>query len=101
MQVAVKLHGALRRSPGDPASGRFDLSLREGSTAGELMRELAERVGKPFSEALASSDPRLPRSLRMFVDGEMIVTRDQPLAAPGASHAGVTVVLMTPVAGGM
>lgn len=100
MQVTVKLHGALGPGGRGPVPGPFDFALPEHATAGDLMRELALRVGKPFGQALASPDARLPRSLRIFADGEMVLTRDQPLAPPGASHAGVTVVVMSPVAGG-
>jgi hypothetical protein len=77
--------------------------MRDGVTAGDLLRALADRCGAPFREALASPDDRLPRHIRVFADGELLTTREQPLlprVPPGASGSGVTVVLLTPMIGG-
>jgi hypothetical protein len=82
--------------------------LRAGGNAGDLLRALADRCGEPFRRALDSDDSRLPRHLRLFVDGEMLVTRDQPLLPENVpvnvpvngSEAGVTVVVLTPMMGG-
>ena len=103
MKVHVKLHGVL--GPCDDARTRrcFDLVMRDGVTAGDLLRVLADRCGAPFREALASPDDRLPRHIRMFVAGELLTTREQPLlpgVPPDAPGSGVTVVLLTPMMGG-
>lgn len=96
MRVTVDLLGVLG---GRRRAGRaLDLELPEGLTAGELLRRLADRCGAPFREAVESPDPRLPRHIRMFADGEMVSRREQVLAAAGAGR--VTVVLLTPMVGG-
>ena len=100
MRVTIKLLGVLspedRRRRGRP----FDLELRDGVTAGELLRALARRCGAPFRQAIESPDSRLPRHIRMFADGEMLVTREQKLAPANELSDGVTVVLLTPMMGG-
>lgn len=100
MNVQVKLHGGGKSCGMDPARASFRLTLRPGGNAADLLDALAERCGEPFRGALDSDDARLPRHLRLFVDGEMIVSRDQPLVPANGSDAGVTVVLMTPMMGG-
>ena len=100
MQVDVKLHGVVHPKNGSEAGGCFRIELRDGVSAGELLRALAERCGDPFRRALGSTDARLPRHIRMFVDGEMLVTLDQPLGSASGVNAGVTVVVLTPMMGG-
>jgi molybdopterin converting factor small subunit len=99
MRVTVKLLGVLA-----PADRRrlesLDFELRDGVTAGELLRALSKRCGAPFRQALESSDPRLPRHIRMFADGEMLTSREQALAPADRLADGVTVVLLTPMMGG-
>jgi hypothetical protein len=97
MEVAVQVHGALRGAL--PAVRRFGLSLPETATVGDLVGQLAERFGAPFASAAAACDARLPREIRLFVGGALMASRDQRLAAHGAA-APVTVVLLSPVAGG-
>ena len=95
MQVTVHVHGTLRSA----ASGRdVELSLPECATAGDLLARLAERFGPPFAAA-ASGDPRLPREVRMFVGGDIVASREERLAARGGLRP-VTVVLVSPIAGG-
>jgi molybdopterin converting factor small subunit len=96
MEVSVQVHGSLR---GALATRAHDLSLPESATAGDLIAQLGARLGAPFATAAASPDPRLPREIRVFVGGELLVSRAQPLARSGAA-APVNVVLLTPVAGG-
>lgn len=99
MDVSVNMHGVLgRTSPGEAAS--FNLALHEGATAGELIRLLAKRCGAPFSDAVDSSDSRLPRHIRMFSDGKMLLTFEQPLVAACAQAARVNIVVLTPMMGG-
>ncbi len=100
MRVRVKLHGGVRSCEMDPARSSFGLTLRNGGNAGDLLHALAERCGDPFRRALDSTDERLPRHLRLFVDGEMLVTLDQPVVPANGSDAGVTVVVLTPMMGG-
>lgn len=100
MRVSVKLHGGVGGHRRRPGSGSFEVSLPSGHTAADLLSELAARFGSPFSDIAASDDPRLPRSVRLFADGALLVDRAQPLVQPGAEHAAVTIVLMSPVAGG-
>jgi hypothetical protein len=97
MQVAVQVHGALRGAAG--AARNLDLSLPDRATAGDLLALLRDRLGPAFAAAPTSADPRLPREVRLFVGGNLVVSRDQPLATQG-SAAPVTVVLLSPVAGG-
>jgi len=99
MNVRVELHGVLGpREPGRETG--FDLSLQRDVTAGDLLRELAPRCGAPLREAIESSDARLPRHIRMFSNGEMLSTLEQPLVPTLAQGASVTVVLLSPMMGG-
>lgn len=100
MRVTVKLLGVLAPEDRRRVSRSFDLELRDGGTAGELLRVLAGRCEAPFRQAIESADPRLPRHIRMFADGEMLVTREQALAPAQGLSDGVTVVLLTPMMGG-
>jgi hypothetical protein len=93
--VTVHVHWALRSA----ASERdVELSLPEGATAGDLLARLAERFGPHFGGAV-SGDARIPREVRMFVGGDIVASREERLAAPGGL-APVTVVLVSPIAGG-
>lgn len=99
MNVKVKMHGVLvRAGPGQNAS--FDLALDEGATAGELVQILAALCGEPFCEAIESSDTRLPRHIRMFSEGRMLSTLQQPLVGAHAPGASVNIVVLTPMMGG-
>ena len=100
MQINVKLHGRVGRGSQPLPRSVFDLSLPGEITAGDLLSVLADRFGAPFCEIVASDDARLPRSIRMFADGDPLVNFEQPLVPSGADRTGVTVVLMSPVAGG-
>ena len=97
MEVTVQVHGALRGAAG--AARNLDLSLPDRATAGDLLALLGDRLGPAFAAATTAGDPRLPREVRLFVGGRLVATRDQPLAAGGCA-APVTVVLLSPVAGG-
>lgn len=100
MNVHVKLYGGTHGCEANPARRSFGLDLQAGGNAGDLLHALADRCGEPFRGALDSDDSRLPRHLRLFVDGEMLVTRDQPLVPANGSDAGITVVVLTPMMGG-
>jgi hypothetical protein len=100
MEISVKLHGRVGRGSHPLPRDGFDLSLPGEITAGDLLSALADRFGAPFREIVASDDARLPRSIRMFADGNPLVSFEQPLVPSGADRTGVTVVLMSPVAGG-
>jgi hypothetical protein len=101
MQVDVKLHGATRPRDGSNAAGRpFRIDLCDGVSARDLLRALADRCGDPFRRALGVTDTRLPRHIRIFANGEMLVTLDQPLASSDEVDAGVTVVVLSPMMGG-
>lgn len=100
MRVAVRLLGVLAPRDCRREDRSFALELDDGVTAGDVLRTLAARFGAPFRQALESPDSRLPRHIRMFADGEMLVTRDQPLAPASRLARGVTVVLLTPMMGG-
>ncbi len=76
MRVTIKLLGVLAPENRRRQGRSFDLELRDGVTAGELLRSLARRCGAPFRQAIESPDSRLPRHIRMFADGEMLVTRE-------------------------
>ena len=91
MQLAVHFHGS---SP--PGAQRLAVELPDGATAGDLIGRLAE-LGLPLAELARAPEPRLPRQLRVFAGGTLIARRDEPLAA-GSSD--LTVVLLTPIAGG-
>jgi hypothetical protein len=100
MTVTVTLQGALGGLGADRRPGPIDLALPDGATAGDLLRPLAERFGGALREALDAGGEKLPPSVRMFVNGELTVRRDQPLATPDASSQEVLVVLMAPISGG-
>ncbi len=99
MDVTVKLQGV--EAPRDPnhASG-ISLALRDGATAGDLMGQLAARFGAPFCEALDDSNARLPRHIRVFCDGQMLASLEQPLVETGARSTRVSVVVLSPMMGG-
>jgi len=96
MNVRVQLHGVIGR--GAPAQdSRFDLSVPDGATAGDLVGLLAGRYGAPLR--IDSEDPRIPRHIRMFADGELLSTLEQRLAR-GSRDASVNVVVLSPMMGG-
>jgi hypothetical protein len=97
MEVTVRVHGTSRGAAFAPRS--LALSLPESATAGELLADLGERFGAPFAGAATSPDPRLPPEIRLFVGGDLVVSREQRLSAHGDA-APVTVVLLSPVSGG-
>ena len=99
MNIRVRIHGVLGRRDPQQKTG-FDLALPIGATAAELMHFLAEHCGSPFTEALESSDIRIPRHIRVFSDGEMLSTLEQPLVTACAQGATVNVVVMSPMMGG-
>lgn len=99
MNVRVKLHGVLTGwNPGHEAS--FELALHPSVTAGDLLRIIAEHCGGPLCDAIESSDTRFPGHIRMFSDGEMLWTLEQPLVTTSARDANVNVVLLSPMMGG-
>jgi hypothetical protein len=100
MRVNVKLLGVLAPEARRRLGRSFDLDLHEDVTAGELLGVLAKRCGAPFCDAVRSSDPRLPRHIRLFAEGEMLTTREQTLAPENGFSHGITVVLLTPMMGG-
>jgi hypothetical protein len=69
-------------------------------TARDLLHVLAERFGAPFRDIVELSDIRLPRHIRVFSNGEMLATMEQPLIAKRIAGASVTVVLLSPMMGG-
>jgi hypothetical protein len=91
MQLAVSFHGST-----PSGARRFSLELPDDATAGDLLGRLAE-LGLPLADLARDREPRFPRQLRVFAGGALVARRDEPLAA-GASD--VTVVLLTPIAGG-
>jgi len=91
MQLAVHFHGS---SP--PGATHLALELPDDATAGDLIGRLAD-LGLPLGELASAPEPRFPRQLRVFAGGSLVARRDHRLAA-GASD--VTVVLLTPIAGG-
>jgi hypothetical protein len=93
VEVAVQVHGTLRDASLPRA---LALSLPETATAGDLLAQLGSRFGAPFAGAAAARDPRLPREIRLFVGGDLVLSREQRLG----TGAPVTVVLLTPVSGG-
>lgn len=101
MDVTVELHGHLRqvKSAGNGGGGPLQLSLPDGATAGDLLGRIADRLGARAAAALAKG-PRLPEQVRLFVDGQIAHSCDQPLAAAGQTPSSVTVVLLSPISGG-
>ncbi len=100
MNVTVKLHGALGRASKRPADGAFDFTLPDGATTGDLLARLADRFGEPFCEAAKGPSLKLPSSVRMFVEGQLVLTREQPLAERGVEAQKVIVMLISPLTGG-
>ena len=100
MRVRVKLHGNVGRGCQPLPREAFELALPSGTTAGDLLHALADRFGSPFSEIAAGRDARLLRNIRVFADGAPLVKSEQLVIPTGAEGAGVTVVLMSPIAGG-
>jgi hypothetical protein len=91
VQLAVHFHGSA-----PPGTARLALELPDGATAGDLIGRLAE-LGLPLADYASASELRFPRQLRVFAGGALVARRDERLAA-GSSD--VTVVLLTPIAGG-
>jgi hypothetical protein len=100
MKVTVKLQGMVGRSSGAKAGQPIDLILPDGATVGHVLRELGERFGEPFAGSGAGSEGALPASLRVFVEGELCLQPHQTSLARGAPSTNVTVVIMSPIAGG-
>jgi hypothetical protein len=99
MNVRVEMHGVLGPCHGGRKAS-FDLDLHDRVTAGELVRILAQQCGEPFCGAIESSETRLPRHIRMFSDGKMLSTLEQPLAAACARSTRVNIVVLSPMMGG-
>ena len=100
MQLRIELHGVRTAPRSGGGAERIELELAGDSTAGDLLELLAERCGSAFRRACASVDDRLPRHIRMFAGGAPLTHRRQPLVEPGERARGVTVVLLSPMAGG-
>jgi hypothetical protein len=98
VEVTVTLHGPLRYRDGS-ASAPMCVALPDGATAGDLLAALAERLGEPFAGALEVGSA-LPTTLRLFVGGELVALRHQPLESPGSARRDVHVVVTSPVSGG-
>lgn len=99
MNVRVKMYGVLGRR--DPAhESGMELALPDTVTTRGLLGALADRCGAPFHDVIDSLDSRLPRHIRIFCDGEMLATLEQPLVAKCVPGASVTVVLLSPMMGG-
>jgi molybdopterin converting factor small subunit len=99
MDVTVKLHGPLRYGAGGARREPIALVLPEGATAGDLVDRLSERIGERL-DAAAGASRALPSSLRLFVGGELVASRDRPLASRDGACGQVVVVVTTPISGG-
>jgi hypothetical protein len=99
MKVRVEMHGVLGRCDRSRKT-RFDLALHDGVTAGDLLRILTRQRGSPFCDALKVSDARLPRHIRMFSDGQMLSTLEQPLVSTDSQNPRVNIVVLSPMMGG-
>ncbi len=100
MKVTVKLHGAAKSSSDVKAGQPLELTLSEGATAGDVLRELGGIIGEPFPSPTAGSGDTLHASLRVFVNGELSVRPDETPLSRDATTANVTVVVMSAVSGG-
>lgn len=100
MNVTVKLLGAVGQVGAKPGNGAFDFSLPDSATTGDLLVRLADRFGEPFCAAAEGPSSKLSGSLRMFVEGQLVLTTEQPLAARGAESQKVIVMLISPMTGG-
>ncbi len=98
--MTVKLSGALGQAGARPGKGPFDFSLPDGATTGDLLVRLADRFGEPFCDEPEGPSAKLPGSVRMFVAGQLVQTREQPLAQRGAESQKVIVMLISPMTGG-
>jgi len=100
VKVSVKLQGMVDRVKGAEPGCSIELSLPEGATAGEVLRQLGELYGEPFPVAGSDSDGSLHGSLRVFVGGELSARPDRTPLQSDASPTDVTIVIMSAVAGG-
>ncbi|MBW2420829.1 MAG: MoaD/ThiS family protein [Deltaproteobacteria bacterium] len=100
MRISVKFHGSVGRGSQPLPRHACVLTLPGGATVGDLLHALADRFGAPFSEIVASDDARLPRNIRIFADGDLLASSEQPVVPSGSESASVTVVFMSPISGG-
>ena len=99
VDVTVSLQGAARSGPAGFDSP-IQMSLADGTTVGDLLRAVAEKLAEPLRSALLPAGPGLPTLLRLFVDGQLAQGGEQPITQAGARRARVVVVLASPVSGG-
>ena len=81
MTVRVTLPPAAAKAAGNPANEAIDVQLGAGATAGDLLRELSDRLGPPFAPSLHGSG--VDAGLRMFVNGLLALDDSDPLTTEG------------------
>ncbi len=97
MTVRVTLPPAAAKAAGNPANEAIDVQLGAGATAGDLLRELSDRLGPPFAPSLHGSG--VDAGLRMFVNGLLALDDSDPLTTEGHEAPEVIVVLVQPMQG--
>ena len=93
MNVSVEYSAQLKRAIGRV---REDLKVEAGTTAQDLLRQIAEREGGDVESFLIKSDGRLSPTVLLCVNDEQVLW-----SAPRELADGDVVSLATPIAGGL
>ncbi len=95
MKVTVKLFADLSSVAG---TRQLELDLDEGAGPGDLLRELTDRFGPSFLEALyAAEDGPVNPYTAVIVDGTAVLLTER---ADVELHEGSTVTFLPPLGGG-
>ena len=94
MKVEVRAFATLSNLVG---GGFLEVELPEGSTVGDLLAELARRLGRPFREAVMEEDGHLSKYVKVFVSGRDI---DSLSGLDTTLKDGDEVALLPPAGGG-
>lgn len=102
MKVSVKLLGILGDLPVKAGRNPIEYVLPAGATAGDLLVKLADSFGEPFAKGDQGNRASggFPSGVHLFLNGEFVPERSQPLADPDAAETHVQVVIMKPITGG-
>jgi molybdopterin converting factor small subunit len=92
MRITVEYWNQVKAATG---VGGETLELAEGSGAGTLLRQVAQRYGNPLHDLLVAADGALRPSTIVSINGELA-----PCGAQRDLREGDVVALLLPVAGG-
>lgn len=97
MDVKVHIAGLVRDIVRD---ADVQVSLPDSATVADLLPRLVDRYGEGFRQRLFRNERELGRSVKIFVGSEAVRSLDQQLKPSSRSAPEVTVMILSPIAGG-